>query len=158
MQLDEDVPCDNFGGKFDKIKNMKPKCTANKGPVQKKYRCNLECTNGNTNVWSVRPIKVCQQPFGETRAPGTRIDNTFTGIFSAKSRTQILTRIQNTIQLSQLNTNGSQVKSRYHYITRKTTNQKTTVLKRPSKRSISRVLTHFVTTKKNVTMSEASTI
>merc|ERR1712176_1481928 len=57
MQLDEDVPCDNFGGKFDKIKNMKPKCTANKGPVQKKYRCNLQCTNGNTNVWSVRPIK-----------------------------------------------------------------------------------------------------
>jgi len=57
MQLDEGVPCDNFGGKFDKIKNMKPKCTANKGPVQKKYRCNLQCTNGNTNVWSVRPIK-----------------------------------------------------------------------------------------------------
>merc|ERR1719393_274728 len=57
MQLDEDVPCDNFGGKFDKIKNMKPKCVANKGPVQKKYRCNLSCTNGNTNVWSVRPIK-----------------------------------------------------------------------------------------------------
>lgn len=57
MFLDEDVECDNFGGKFDKIKGMKPVCNANKGPVQKKWRCNLKCSNGNENVWSIRPIK-----------------------------------------------------------------------------------------------------
>ena len=43
--------------KFDKIKGMKAVCTANKGPVQKKWRCNLKCANGNENVWSIRPIK-----------------------------------------------------------------------------------------------------
>jgi len=57
MFLDEDVECDNFGGKFDKIKGMKSVCTANKGPVQKKWRCNLKCSNNNENVWSIRPIK-----------------------------------------------------------------------------------------------------
>ena len=57
MFLDEETKCDNFGGKFDKIKGMKSVCTANKGPVQKKWRCNLKCSNGNENVWSVRPIK-----------------------------------------------------------------------------------------------------
>jgi hypothetical protein len=57
MYLDETVECDNFGGKFDKIKGMKPKCTTNKGPITKKWRCNLECANKNENVWSVRPIK-----------------------------------------------------------------------------------------------------
>ena len=46
MFLDENVECDNFGGKFDKIKGMKPVCNANKGPVQKKWRCNLKCSNG----------------------------------------------------------------------------------------------------------------
>jgi hypothetical protein len=57
MMLDEDVECENFGGKFDKIKGMKPVCTVNKGPIQKKWRCNLKCSNKNENVWSVRPIK-----------------------------------------------------------------------------------------------------
>ena len=66
--------------------------------------------------------------------------------FSAKSRTPILIRIQNTIQLSQPNTNGSQVKSRFHNV-----NKNSSVFN-----SCFRVLTHFVTIKKNVTMSEAS--
>merc|ERR1712123_334824 len=57
MMLDEDVECENFGGKFDKIKGMKPVCTVNKGPIAKKWRCNLKCSNKNENVWSVRPIK-----------------------------------------------------------------------------------------------------
>merc|ERR1712127_948926 len=55
MMLDEDVECENFGGKFDKIKGMKPVCTVNKGPIAKKWRCNLKCSNKNENVWSVRP-------------------------------------------------------------------------------------------------------
>ena len=147
MQLDEGVPCDNFGGKFDKIKNMKPKCTANKGPVQKKYRCNLQCTNGNTNVWSVRPIKVCYRPVLPHREDPLKNQTVIMCNFSAKSRTPILTRIQNTIHLSQPNTNGNQTKSRYRTMTQKS----------GMYNSYLRVPTHFVTIKKNVTMSEAST-
>merc|ERR1711993_218857 len=55
--FDENVPCDQFNQKFEKIKGMTAKCSANKGPIKKKWRCHLKCSNGNPNVFSVKPIK-----------------------------------------------------------------------------------------------------
>ena len=77
MFLDEDVECDNFGGKFDKIKGMKAVCTANKGPVQKKWRCNLKCANGNENVWSIRPIKCKTKNHPESSKYDDQLDTTY---------------------------------------------------------------------------------
>ena len=101
IQLDEGVSCDNFGGKFDIIKNVKPRCVVKDGPFQKRYRCNLHCTNGNTNRFFFRPIKVRYRP-------GNPLNNqtVIMCCFSAKQRTPILIRIQNTIHPSQPNTYG----------------------------------------------------
>ena len=50
---------------FDLGPNHEWKCTANKGPVKKKVRCNIVCTNGQSNAWSVRPIKCKPKKVGE---------------------------------------------------------------------------------------------
>jgi len=74
MYLDEEVPCTEFNTKFEKIKGVTAKCTANKGPVQKKWRCHLKCANGNQNVFSVRPIK-CKNKGGVPKWKPSKIKN-----------------------------------------------------------------------------------
>ena len=48
--LDENVPCDNFGGKFGNIKDLEVSCR--KHSWKKKWWCKLKCTNGFENLWA----------------------------------------------------------------------------------------------------------
>jgi len=72
MVFDETVACDDFSAKFGKIGGMSHKCTANNGPVKKKWRCHLKCDNGAQNAFSVRPIK-CKTKGGVPKWKPTKI-------------------------------------------------------------------------------------
>jgi len=59
VMLDENTPCSDFAAVFGSFPNMKTKCRGKSNKKKTKQFCNLICENGQQNVWSTRPIKVC---------------------------------------------------------------------------------------------------